>query len=66
LSVRLEQGQVRLTIADNGRGVAENARTGEMDGLANMQSRLEKLGGHFEMSSEAGRGTTLRFSLPTN
>jgi signal transduction histidine kinase len=66
LSVRVEQGQVRLTIADNGRGLAAGARTGEMDGLANMQSRLEKLGGRFEMSSEPGRGTTLRFSLPSN
>jgi signal transduction histidine kinase len=37
-----------------------------MDGMANMRVRLEKLGGRFDMTSEAGRGTVLRFYLPAN
>ena len=37
-----------------------------MDGVANMRARLEKLGGRFEIASEAGRGTTVRFYVPLN
>jgi signal transduction histidine kinase len=53
-----------LSIADNGRGLPLNARIMEMDGVANMRARIEKLGGRFEMIGEAGRGTTLRFHVP--
>jgi signal transduction histidine kinase len=54
-----------LSIADNGRGLPLNARIVEMDGVANMRARIEKLGGRFEMIGEAGRGTTLRFHVPS-
>jgi signal transduction histidine kinase len=64
LDIGLEAGRLRLVIADNGRGLPVSARTEEMDGVANMRARLEKLGGGFEMMSEAGRGTTLRFQVP--
>ena len=64
LSIQVEQGQVRLTIADNGRGFSPAITTEEMDGVANMRARLEKLGGRFEIASQAGHGTTVRFYLP--
>jgi signal transduction histidine kinase len=64
LGIGLEDGQVRLTIADNGRGLPASLRTEDMDGVANMRARLEKLGGRFEITSEPGRGTTLRFFIP--
>jgi signal transduction histidine kinase len=64
LGIGLENGQVRLTISDNGRGLPAGLRTEEMDGVANMRTRLEKLGGRFELASEPGRGTTLRFFVP--
>jgi signal transduction histidine kinase len=64
LSIRLEAGQVRLTIADNGRGVPPGSRTEETGGVANMRTRIKKLGGQFEMTSESGRGTVLRFFVP--
>ena len=66
VSIALEAGEVRLAIADNGRGLPADARTEEMDGVANMRSRLEKLGGRFEVTSEPGRGTRLRFCLPAS
>ncbi|MBI4327365.1 MAG: sensor histidine kinase [Chloroflexi bacterium] len=65
LSIRLEDGQVRLTMADNGCGFPAGARTEEMDGVANMRARLEKLGGRFEVASETNRGTTVRFFVPS-
>lgn len=64
LAIGLDQGQIRLSITDNGRGLPAAARTEEMDGLNNMRARLEKLGGRFEIASPAGQGTTLRFYLP--
>jgi len=66
LNIHVEQGQVRLAIADNGRGWAEGGQTEEMDGVANMRARLEKLGGRFEIKSETGQGTTVRFCVPSN
>jgi signal transduction histidine kinase len=66
LRVGLEEGEVRLTIADNGRGMPDQMSTENMDGVANMRARVEKLGGRFEMTSEAGRGMTLRFHVPAN
>jgi signal transduction histidine kinase len=64
LSIQAEQGQVRLTVADNGRGFSPEVHTEEMDGMANMRTRIEKLGGRFEISSEAGHGTMVRFYMP--
>lgn len=64
LSIRAEQGQVSLTVADNGRGFSREVHTEEMDGMANMRARIEKLGGRFEITSETGRGTTVRFYMP--
>jgi signal transduction histidine kinase len=63
-SLRVLNGQIQLTIADNGRGLAEGGRTTAMDGINNMRTRLEKLGGRFEMDSRAGDGTTVRFQVP--
>jgi signal transduction histidine kinase len=64
LSIQAEQGQVWLTVADNGRGFSSGVPTGEMDGVANMRARIEKLGGRFEITSEASHGTTVRFYMP--
>jgi signal transduction histidine kinase len=64
LNIQVEQGQVRLTIADNGRGWAEIDQMDGMDGVANMRVRLEKLGGRFEVTSKTNEGTVVRFDLP--
>jgi signal transduction histidine kinase len=64
LSIQVEQEQVRLTIADNGRGFSPGVHTEEMDGVVNMRARIEKLGGKFEIASETGHGTTVRFYMP--
>jgi signal transduction histidine kinase len=64
LGIQVQEGRIRLTIADNGRGF-EGRPTDEMDGVASMRARLEKLGGRFEVNSKAGEGTTVRFDLPS-
>lgn len=63
--VAVDDGHLRLEVSDNGRGL-KNAQAGGVGGMANMRSRLEKLGGRFEMVSEPGRGTTVKFFLPMN
>jgi signal transduction histidine kinase len=66
VSIQVEQGHILLTIADNGRGLPPGGPTEEMDGVANMRDRLEKLGGRFEVKSQAGQGTIVRFDLPAH
>jgi signal transduction histidine kinase len=64
VSILVEQGELRLAVADNGRGLPRTGRTENMDGIANMKARIEKLGGSFEIAGQDGQGTTVRFRLP--
>jgi signal transduction histidine kinase len=64
LGIRCEGERLRLSIADNGCGFPASAPTEGMDGIANMRARIAKLGGHFEISCPAGKGTTVRFDAP--
>ena len=64
LNIQMKQKQIRLTISDNGQGWAEGDHTEGMDGVTNMRTRLQKLGGRFEISSKAGAGTVVRFDVP--
>jgi len=66
LSLRIIGNRLRLSLTDNGSGLRSAQPTPEMDGLANMRRRLEKMGGRFTIAGQAGRGTILRFYLPLN
>jgi signal transduction histidine kinase len=66
LNIRCDSAKVLVAIADNGRGLATDSRTENMDGVSNMRNRVEKLGGHFDITSQQGRGTTVRFEVPYN
>lgn len=66
LGIRCEQGHVHLFVADNGHGLPAGRPTEEMDGVANMRARIEKLGGRFEIHGEPGQGTTVRFDAPAH
>lgn len=72
-------GSVIMEIADNGRGIAEGdqervfdlfRRAGPQDqqgegiGLAHVRALVRRLGGEITMTSELGRGTTFRVTLP--
>ena len=56
-------GNVTLTIADDGIGFVPNARSGGL-GLINMRERVRQLNGTFEFDSKPGLGTTIRASVP--
>lgn len=66
LQFALQKGQVRLSVADNGRGFPGAPCPDEMDGVVNMRARMQKLGGHFDIRSRSGAGTELIFSAPAN
>jgi signal transduction histidine kinase len=63
---RFTPAEFRLTVEDNGCGFvpAEAGREGSGNGLANMSSRLAKMGGEFEIKSIPGRGTKVMFIVP--
>lgn len=55
--------EVRVTIADQGRGFeVEKAKSG--NGLFNLRTRAEKLGGKCEIISQLGQGTRVLASIP--
>jgi signal transduction histidine kinase len=64
IGIRCDGGRLQLRITDNGHGFPPDAPTAGMDGIANMRARIEKLGGHFDLTSPAGGGTTVRFDVP--
>ncbi|MFZ0826329.1 MAG: ATP-binding protein [Verrucomicrobiia bacterium] len=66
LGVWLIGERLRLSIADNGSGLPAGAAGAAGDGLVNMRARLEKMGGRFEIASQPGRGTTVRFYVTLN
>ncbi|MES3007938.1 MAG: ATP-binding protein [Pseudomonadota bacterium] len=57
-----ESGAVEYTVADNGRGIAVDHRTGR--GLVNMRNRMQELGGGVEIGVRPEGGTQLCFLLP--
>lgn len=59
--VGLDEGGLRLTISDDGRGGAD---PGDGSGLTGLADRVEAIGGTFGVQSPPGTGTTIRVSLP--
>ncbi|MEI6390417.1 MAG: ATP-binding protein [Verrucomicrobiota bacterium] len=72
LRITADREMLRLMIEDNGRGFGDDfaapaitQRTAlDGDGLANMEKRLQQIGGRFEQFSQPGQGTTTRLALP--
>jgi signal transduction histidine kinase len=54
---------LRIEINDNGKGFEANTESNEGQGLRNMKSRAELIGGNFEILSGAN-GTTIIITLP--
>jgi signal transduction histidine kinase len=67
VDVRLARsnGFVTLIVADDGKGFDPDRIGGSRGlGLINMRERARQLNGTFELSSEPGRGTTVRVTIP--
>jgi signal transduction histidine kinase/ligand-binding sensor domain-containing protein len=64
LELACENGHLRLTIADDGKGLPQQAAGAGQNGLANLHERIARLGGTLRVASEPGRGTRLDFTLP--
>jgi signal transduction histidine kinase len=66
LSIGMENDELTVSVADNGRGISGLQPASGQDGTANMRLRVEKLRGHFEIAGQPGRGTTLKVAVPLN
>jgi signal transduction histidine kinase/ligand-binding sensor domain-containing protein len=65
LRLRMEDKAFVIRIEDNGRGLLpETLQTSERNGMRNMRTRIEGVGGTFELQSEPGRGTALVIRFP--
>ena len=53
-----EEERLSITVQDNGKGMdLTTAEQSSGKGLANIRSRVSSFGGHFDLSSEHGKGT---------
>jgi signal transduction histidine kinase len=64
IALSREQGQVILTIRDNGAGFTPAARGSPGMGLHSMRERMEELGGNCEVHSQPDRGTWITARVP--
>lgn len=55
---------IKLEIADNGIGFDMNSLTTANTGISGMRNRVESIGGHYEVASAPGQGTSTRVLLP--
>ena len=62
--LRGQDGEGILEIEDDGRGFDPSDAPGTGHGLANLRDRAAAIGGSLEVTSETGRGTTVRLRVP--
>ncbi|KAA9357392.1 ATP-binding protein [Larkinella humicola] len=63
IALHRQNGFLKLTIQDDGAGIDEN-RLSDGVGMRNIQSRLERLGGSFVLSSPEPGGTCVNVQIP--
>ncbi len=64
IQLREVDGQMELTIADNGRGISEVEGAAQSLGLLGMRERAAAAGGRLAITGAPGQGTTLRVTVP--
>ncbi len=63
VTLQQDDDMLAITITDNGRGFDMDRVNGEGNGLSNMRRRLEDIGGRTEITSQPGKGTTVRLVI---
>lgn len=56
--------QLILTVSDNGKGLADRQGNKKTLGLLGMKERSQMMGGHYQITSEPGEGTTVVVTVP--
>lgn len=64
VALELNDHQLTLCVADNGRGLPEKGQRRFGTGLTNMRTRVEELGGALVINSGPGQGTAVRVRVP--
>lgn len=64
LHVSLDDQQLRMSIRDDGKGFGNGPKEPGSNGLSNMRTRMEDIGGRWNIESAPGLGTTVSVSLP--
>ncbi len=64
VELRAAAGWVELAVRDEGAGFRPEALDGKRLGILGMRERAELLDGTFELTSEPGKGTRVRVTLP--
>jgi len=63
LSAAVTEASFVLTLEDDGRGFVVPSENSLGDGLRNMRSRMEEIGGRLDIASTPGSGTRITFTL---
>jgi signal transduction histidine kinase len=66
ISLVADEKDLVLTIRDDGRGFANEARQGGGIGLVSMRERADALGGQLDIQSSPGAGTIIRMKISLN
>ncbi|MCC7373406.1 MAG: hypothetical protein IT581_02030 [Verrucomicrobiales bacterium] len=66
LSLREEDDWVRVTVVDNGSGLNPANPAEDGNGLHNMRSRMQTIGGHCDIGSPAAGGVRVTFLVPVH
>ena len=61
-----DEDKLKMTISDNGVGIACNPNEAVSSGIRNMHSRAKLLGGHLQILSKEHVGTTIDLIIPIN
>ena len=66
VSLKRQNGRVRLEVRDNGLGFEQGARATRGHGLRNIAARASELGAGSQVLSAPGQGTRVVVEIPTN
>jgi len=61
--LQLDDDSLTVVVSDNGHGFDITKTRNEGNGLSNMRRRLEDIGGRMEITSQPGKGTTVRLAV---